>query len=107
MDKVNMSEYEAERVAFYKKHNSENLSWPKEDTEFKNGVTRKTVTFEDGAIWYEVSTKITEERKAKVEGVPEFTINLSLDLLKTEFWSSDNSISKYAYDLFDYRAIRI
>lgn len=90
---VTCNAYNELKKDFFKKHHNDFRI----DTGMLNEYDgwNKTYIFEDGAAWYEVYSKVVEPievevRYCKVRGVA--------TLLKTEFWSSDDSKSRYYYE---------
>ena len=59
------------------------------------GGWHKEYLFEDGAVWYEVYTPVTEQAEAQIHGM---SFKVDVKLLKTEFWSTDDSKSNYYYE---------
>lgn len=93
MNSVKM--YEQEYWDFCKRHGG----GINEQSTLIDNVTHKTIRFEDGSTWYEVSSFqifTLEEALAK---------NLYADsadfvpIYKTEYWTSDNSKSSYRYEV--------
>ncbi len=88
------AEFDREYTAFAIKHNKK--AERKEYTEMTDGVIRKMVCWEDGATWYEVTeTNYSEQVEVEVHGI---TMTVTLPLRRTEYWSTDDSKSKYFYE---------
>lgn len=92
-----MEQYRLEKLAFYKKHRVV-IS---EESHLVRDITLKTVIFEDGKIWYEIYGKYVEKvtTTITVKGI-DLEINLDVDLFRIEYWSSDNSTNKFAYEKY-------
>ena len=91
------AEFDKEYRAFAIKHNRKaNRS---EETWMDGSRIYKIVTWTDGAQWFEITeTDIVEKVKADVEvhGL-KITIEEEIPLRKTEYWSTEKSISRYFY----------
>lgn len=92
-----MEQYKLEKFAFYRKHGAV----VKEESQLVHGITSKTVLFEDGKMWCEVYGKCTEKvtTPITVKGLT-LNIDLEIDLFRLEYWSTDNSVSKFAYERY-------
>ena len=89
MDVVKFEDYQNIKKDFYQKHGE-----PKEYTSNENSIHLKTVVFDDGAEWYEKNELVQEEINGEKHGVP---YSFLLFLNKLEFWSTDDSKSKFVY----------
>ena len=95
MNIIKYSDYDNIKKDFFRKHKNDfTIDTTGNSTEYY----RKTYVFNDGAIWYEVMTKVTQE--------VEITVNLCdvkvyVDLMQTEFWSADESNSSFYYEKWD------
>ena len=85
-------EYAEEKKAFFRKHHGN----------FKTNTSggsaeyyRKTFTFADGAVWYEVMQR--EETQHLVE-INKCHVWVTADLFRVEFWNSDDPTSKNYYE---------
>ena len=92
---VNYSEYAELKGKFFRKHDN--------DYELQQGGTsaeyyHKEYVFKDGAIWYEVMTKTYEVETIEIKYCK---CEVSVAMLRTEFWSSDNAESNYYYEPWD------
>lgn len=84
-----MSEYNKDLRDFLNKH--ENIN----ECTFVEGETiRKMFCSEDGKTFYEVSRPVYETATVDVKGI---AITVDVKLFETEWWSDDNSKSKYMY----------
>ena len=61
----------------------------------ENNSYHKEYCFDDGSTFYEVMTREFNKVPVLIHGI-EFSVNV--ELLKTEFWSSDDSVSRYYYE---------
>ena len=95
MNIVTYNEYEEMKKKFFCKHNNDFQC----DTRGNSAeYYRKTYVFGDGAIWYEVMMKIYTGAEAEVHGIK---ILVEVELMQTEFWSSDDSESRYYFEPWD------
>ena len=87
--------YRYERDMFFKKHKNdfEVQTSPMDEC----GVYHKEYVFTDGAIWYEVMSP--EYVKQEVE-IKLCKVTVEVKMFRTEFWSSDDSVSKFYYEKF-------
>ena len=95
MQIVRSEEYEEMKKSFFRRH--------KRDFQIDTRGSfaekyYKTYVFEDGAIWYEVMMRIYEGAEAEVHGIK---IPVEVELTQTEFWSSDDSESRYYFEPWD------
>lgn len=89
---VTYQEYNDEKQAFFRKHKNDY------ELETQGGSAeyyRKTYAFKDKAVWYEVMMKQTVSERVEVY---KCNVNVELDMLQTEYWSSDDSKSKFYYE---------
>lgn len=98
---VSYKEWAEEKSKFSKKHNH-NFTVETSPMD-KDGIYYKWYVFEDGAIWYERMSPV--EEVIIVEGISDltgikFTDSKVVTFLKTEFWNTEDSKSKYYYEKF-------
>ena len=90
---VSYGEYNRELADFAAKHNKKGeckiYTSPMENDRY-----HKEYVWSDGSEWYEVTELIREKGTINVHGI-EFVVEV--EMWRTEFWSSDNSKSKYYY----------
>lgn len=91
MSVVRENEYNNDKKEFFFKHKND---FTVKTTGDSAEYYRKTYTFADGVVWYEVSTKQIIEDTIEIMGI---NINVSIDVMQTEYWSSDDSHSKFYY----------
>lgn len=91
---VNYNTYNEEKKAFFKKHHNLNCETSSMDC---FGRTHKMYIFEDGSKWYEI---ISPEHISQEVKIKTCKITVEVKRLKTEFWSTDDSFSKYYYEKF-------
>lgn len=91
---VNYKQYESEKVAFLKKHSWIDCSTSPMD---EYGRYHKEYICEDGSIWYEV---MGPEMVSEVVEIKKAQVKVEVKMFRTEFWSSDDSSSKYYYEQF-------
>ena len=89
---VTAKQYEEEKKLFFIKHN---YDFNVETTGRSAEYYRKTYSFEDGAVWYEVMTyeDVTEEVEIKY-----CLVTVTVAMMRIEFWNTENSESKYYYE---------
>lgn len=94
MNTVCYEKYNKEKIKFFRKHKSctELTSPMSADCSY-----HKEYVFEDGAVWYEVMS--IENVPVEVE-VKFCKVRQNIKMFRTEFWSSDDSISKYYYEQY-------
>lgn len=95
---VRRAEYEEMKKSFFRRHKGD-FQCDARGSSTEN--YHKTYNFKDGAIWYEVMTRdaVTERVEIKFCNVP-----VSVDMMKIEFWNSDESSSKVYYEPWDIKA---
>lgn len=92
MNIVTYNEYEEMKKKFFCKHNNDFQC----DTQGNSAeYYHKSYVFEDGAVWHEVMQKIYKNAEADVYG---FKIPVEVELMQTEFWSSDDAESRYYFE---------
>ena len=90
MDIVTFKEYMEEKAKFHIKHGKY------EEFATSSNITHaKYIYFDDGAVWYEVSTVVEEEINGEKYGVK---YSFPLQIIKTEYWTSENSVSKFVFE---------
>ena len=92
---VTCNAYNELKRDFFRKHHNDF----KVDTGMLNEYDgwNKTYIFLDGAIWYEVYTKVVETVEAEAHYCK---VRMDVSFLKTEFWSSDDARSRYYYERY-------
>ena len=96
MNVIRSNEYEQIRTDFFNKHHNDfKLKTTGDTAEYYN----KTYAFEDGAVWYEVMTKQFIEETVQVKLVP---VTIVISMMQTEFWSTDESISRFYFEQWNY-----
>ena len=84
---VTMDDYHKIKKDFFNKH--------KNVIDEKRDGTYAETRFEDGAAWYEVTDEIHELVEVEVHKVK---CNFWVSMLRYEFWSTDDSVSRYMYE---------
>ena len=95
MKVVNYEEYTNAKQEFLKAHDYDYRIQTSPMDEY--GSYHKEYICEDGAIFYEVMSPVTENVTVEVHKV---TMTVPVKFLRTEFWSSDNAESGYYYEKF-------
>ena len=90
---MTMSEYNNQKAAFYRKHGKNRGG--RERGHVEGETIRKTVLFEDGHVWEEVTEPVYETAEIEKHGI-KFIIKLKM--YRTEFWNSEDSRSRYLYE---------
>lgn len=88
-------EYAEEKKAFFTKHNYSFSIQTSYMDEY--GCWNKRYVFEDNAVWYEDYMPVIESGEAFIRGLK---IPVEAKLLRTEYWDTDNSKSRYLYEKF-------
>lgn len=88
---VTMKEYYEAVGNFVNKHEIANVS----TSNIVNGDYHKTYMCEDGATGWEINRVIYETRELEVKGL---NIKVSIKLLETEWFDTDNGKSIYMYN---------
>ena len=94
MRTVNYEQYNAEKVAFIKKHNARSECNIETSPFIENGYN-KVYSWEHGANWYEVMEIVEEEVEFEHRGL-KFTTKV--EMWRTEYWSSEFG-SRYLYEI--------
>lgn len=98
MQVVRSSEYEEMKKSFFSRHRGDFQC----DTRGSSAENyRKTYSFKDRAIWYEVITRQTVAKRVEIKFC---NIPVSVDMMRIEFWNSDESSSKVYYEPWDIKA---
>lgn len=88
------AEFDKEYTAFAIKHNKK--AERREYTNLIDGMIRKTVCWSDGATWWEITeTNYSETVEVEVHGIK---VNVEIPMRRTEYWSTEDSRSKYFYE---------
>lgn len=97
---VDYRTYDNEKQSFIKKHSQTN--WKIETSSMDEyGRYHKEYVFEDGAIWYEVMSPEWFKMDVEVEiNFCKVKRTIEVKMFRTEFWSTDDSHSKYYYEEF-------
>lgn len=92
---VNYLQYSNEKFKFFKKHKNNFEVTTSQMDEY--GKYNKTYAFKDGSCWYEIMSPeyVTETVEIKLA-----KITIEVKMFRTEFFSSDDSTSKYYYEKF-------
>lgn len=92
---VNWREYTKAKKDFMWKHDNDFRVETSPMDEY--GRYYKTYICADGALWYEIMTPTYETGTAFIRGCE---VKVEIKMLRTEFYSSDDSESKYYYERF-------
>ena len=92
---VNYNTYNEERKAFFKKHHN----YFNCETSYMDcyGRYHKVYSFADGAQWHEIMSPEYVSREVEIKMCK---VMVEVKMFRTEFWSTDNSSSKYYYEKF-------
>lgn len=95
MTTTTFAEFDKEYTAFAIKHNKK--AERHEDTYMdEHGMIHKTVYWDDGATWYEITeTEYSENVEIEVHGI-KMTVNVPMR--RTEYWSTEKATSRYFYE---------
>ena len=98
MNIVRNAEYEDIKKSFFRKHKGDFQC----DTRGSSAENYyKTYSFKDGATWYELMTKETVTERVEIKFC---NVNVTVDMMKIEFWNSDESFIKVYYAPWDIKA---
>lgn len=86
-------EYNEEITKFAQKHNKKS-ECRIYTSGMENNRYHKEYCWADGANWYEVTELITEDVTVEVHGL---TFTTTVEMWRTEYWSTEDSKSKYFY----------
>lgn len=89
---VTYEQYNKELAAFAAKHNKK-AECRIYTSPIENDRYHKEYCWEDGANWYEITERITEETEIEMHGMK---FKVEVEFWKTEFWSTESG-SKYYY----------
>ena len=93
MKTTTWEEFDKEYTAFARKHNAK--AERKESSILEGNMILKTVTWTDGAAWWEVTEcEVWEEVEVEIHGLK---IKVSVPFRRTEYWSTESGGSKYYY----------
>lgn len=91
MATVTYNEYNEAKMSFFDRHDH---TYKTSTSPMIDDVWHKEYVFEDGAIWYEryehVYIPVTVD-------VMRCKVDVEVEMLKNEFWSTDNSKSREVY----------
>lgn len=90
---VNFEEYQKDLKRFCKKHN-QNGECKIETSPMINNCYHKNYIYDDGSNFTEINEIVVEEVEVKVHGI---FIKVDVQLWRTEYYSTDDSKSKYFY----------
>lgn len=92
---VNCNRYQEDLNQFIKKH-SKDADLQILTSPFENGRYHKDYLFSDGAWFTEINyMNHTEEIETEVHGI---IVKATIKMIKHEYWSTDNSTTKYWYE---------
>lgn len=97
MKTVTYKEYSDDLINFINKHSAKSELADIHTSPFQNGLYHKSYIFADGSEFTEVNRirKVEAEAETKVANL-RFTI--LIELVEHEYWSTDDSESKYWYE---------
>lgn len=92
--KSTYDEYMNEKVAFVQKHNKK-AECRVYTSPMENNRYHKEYCWDDGHEWDEITELIQEDVDVVAHGL---TFKVSVNFWRTEFWSTENSISKFLFE---------
>ena len=92
---VDCIEYGTEKRAFMEKHDYDYRVETSSMDEY--GRYHKEYIFQDGAIWYEQMSPVTETATIELH---KCTIPVEVKFFRTEYWTNEDSESRYLYEKF-------
>lgn len=96
MNVVTSKEYDDEKRQFFAKHGTFRINTSAGSAEYYH----KEYVFEDNAVWYEVMMRVSEPVHVEVK---KCHITMEADLLRTEYYNSDDADSKYYFEPWDHQ----
>lgn len=90
---LTMREYNDQKAAFYRKHFGERGG--RESGSVDGETIRKTVCFEDGHVWNEITEPLYEKIEVEKYGLK---FSVLVKMYRTEIWDSEDSSSRYLYE---------
>ena len=90
---VTFREYQEDLIAFCQKHNKK-AECRVETSPFENNQYHKNYLYSDGATFTEINEIVYEEVEIEVHGIK---VKTTVELFRTEYYSTDNSKSKFVY----------
>ena len=97
MNTVTYEKYMNDLVKFVGKHSKKN-DFRVETSPMINDRYDKKYLFEDGSTFWEINEIITEEVEVEVHVI---TCKAQVELYRHEYWSTDDSSTKYWYESLD------
>lgn len=94
---VSVDIYNYDKEQFFNRHNN---TFTLETSGRSAEYYRKTYIFDDGAIWYEV---MKHEEVTELVNVRGCMMNITVEMMSTEYWSSDDSNSNVYYEPWLYK----
>lgn len=92
---IDYRDYTDEKQEFFKTHHYDYRVYTSGLDEYD--CYHKEYVFTDGAIWYELMGAVTESATINVHGLE---IKTDVRLYRTEYWSTENAISKFYYEKY-------
>ena len=93
MTTLTMREYLDQKTAFINKHYG--TRGGRESGGVEGETIRKTICFEDGHAWEEITEPVYEMVEVEKYGMK---LLVQVKFYRTEIWDSDNSRSRYYYE---------
>ena len=93
MTTLTMREYLDQKTAFFNKHYG--TRGGRESGGVEDETIRKTVCFEDGHAWEEITEPVYEMVEIEKHGLK---LLVKVKFYRTEIWDSDNPRSRYYYE---------
>lgn len=95
MRTVTYDEYSKDLKNFIDKH-SKKCDWKVYTSPLIDGQYHKNIVFEDGSEFTEINElNYSEVVEIMVHNIP---ATVTVDLIRHEYWSTDDSVSKYWYE---------
>lgn len=92
--------YSADKEAFFKAHDYDFKSYTSPLDQYNR--YHKEYCFSDGAVWYEICGPVTVKENITVKFVD---VQVSVDLFRVEYYSTDCCRSKYYHERYDVREV--
>ena len=92
MNTVTYETYENDKAEFFKAHD---FDYTLHTSDSVNGCYHKEYAFDDGAVFYESMSKVTEEHVIEAHGIKS---TATVVYMRTEYWTTDNAKTKTLFE---------
>lgn len=92
---VTYKDYSDDLKKFINKHSAKSELTEVVTSSYENGMYRKSYLYEDGSEFFEVNRTVRAKANAETVGLK---FEIEVKLIEHEYWSTDESKSKYWYE---------